>query len=239
MSNLLQSLLHLQQLDDKLLEMEQNKREFPDQILAWQKEFDEDKKGLEEKKKRQKDATLKQRNLEKELEESNQQLNKKESRKFDVKSNEEYRALLKEIDYTKGVTSKIEDDILMLFEELETLEKSIEEEEKTIQDKERQLRTDKKRLEQEIVSIDLECRNTQEERRKISLEMHKETLDDYEKTRHQRMGQAVVLVHKEVCPGCHMRIPPQTINEVLQTGEIRHCPHCRRILYCELPKDTA
>ena len=238
MSHLLQSLLNLQQLDDKRLQMEQIKQEIPEQILGREKEFEEDKKNLGEKKKRKKDATLKQRTLEKELEENTQQLGKKESRKFDVKTNEEYRALLKEIEYTKEANSKIEDEILMLFEEIETLEKAITNDEGAILNKEKKLQEEKQQLEQEMVSLDQEYQETQVTRQRVCSEVDAEILSAYEKIRDLRAGQAVVVVHQDVCPGCHLHIPPQTVNEVLQTGEIRYCPHCTRILYCELPEDA-
>ena len=129
--------------------------------------------------------------------------------------------------------------MLQLLDEVERLEKAIRGHEREIQQKAVELRSEKDRLEQQRVQIDQEHRENRDTRRRLCDEMPPETLAAYEKIRTQRSRQAVVIVQGEVCPGCHMRIPPQTINEVLLTGEIRHCPYCRRILYCELAEQSA
>jgi len=215
--------------------MEKRREEIPEQIRTWETAFREDMERLENQRKRHKAAVLRQRNLEKELEQSNEQLQKKESRKFAVKTNEEYRALLKEIEYGKEQHSKMEDEILMLLDEIDTLNQSIREQEAEINGKETKLKTNKERVELEVASIEKELNATKHRRVQLCVELSEDVLSAYEKIRMQRAGQAVVIVQGEVCPGCHMHIPPQTVNEVLQTGEIRHCPHCRRILFCELP----
>ena len=234
MSDTLRSLLALQRLDDTLLDMERRLHDIPDQIQTLEKTFEEETQRLEEEKKRLKEAALRQRSLDKQLEEGAEQLRKKEGRKVEVKTNEEYWALLKEINFVKEANSKIEDEILMLLEQIEGLEKSIKAKEKQLQLRERELRAEKERLAKDVEDIDRKYQETRELRQRLCSEVPKDMLAVYEKIRTQRARQAVVVVHGEVCPGCHMRIPPQTINEVLLTGEIRQCPYCRRILYCEL-----
>jgi len=235
---LLPMLLSLQQIDDKLSAFGQKKKEIPERIQALEHAFEEEKKRLEAHKQRMKEASLKQRQLEKKLQESAEDRKKKQQKLLGVKTNEEYKALLKEIEYAKQADSGMEDEILVLLEEIESLEKALREEERTTRESEGKLQEETRRLEREIVEVDKEHRLLQGERKRVAAELDPAVLDDYEKIRSRRAGQAVVTVHKEVCPGCHMQVPPQTINEVLQTGEIRHCPFCRRILYCELEESA-
>jgi uncharacterized protein len=238
LSDILRSLLALQKLDDTLLDLERQLHDIPAQIQALEKLFEEEARRLEGEKKRLKEAALQQRGLDKQLEEGADQLKKKEVRKVEVKTNEEYWALLKEIDFVKDANVKTEDAVLQLLDEVEGLEKAIRLHEREIQQKEMELRSEKDRLERQRLEIDREHQEARDTRRRLSEELPPETLAAYEKIRTQRSRQAVVIVQGEVCPGCHMRIPPQTINEVLLTGEIRHCPYCRRILYCELAEQS-
>jgi predicted nucleic acid-binding Zn-ribbon protein len=231
-------LLSLQQLDDKLSAISQKKKEIPERIQAIEEAFGEEKKKLEEHQQRLKAASLKQRALEKQLQENAEERKNKQKRLLEVKTNEEYKALLKEIEYAKQADSETEDEILALFEEIDSLEKSLQEKEQSTQENEQMLMEEKRRLEQEIPEIDKEHQFLQHERKTVCAELAPDILNDYEKIRARRAGQAVVRVRKEVCPGCHMQVPPQTINEVLQTGEIRHCQYCRRILYCELEESA-
>ena len=238
MDLLLPMLLSLQQLDDKLSAFGQKRQEIPERIQTLKDAFEEEKRQLEEHRQRLKDASLRQRQLEKQLQERAEERKNKQKKLLEVKTNEEYKALLKEIEYAKQADSTTEDDILVLFEEIDTLEKTLKDKEKSIGERESNLKEETLRLEREVVEVDKEHQILQGERRKVAAELDPAVLDDYEKIRERRAGQAVVTVRQEVCPGCHMQVPPQTINEVLQTGEIRHCPFCRRILYCEL-EETA
>ncbi len=238
MDLLLPMLLSLQQLDDKLFAFGQKKQEIPEQIQAMKHAFEDEKKQLEGHQQLLKEASLKQRQLEKQLQESAEDRKNKQKRLLEVKTNEEYKALLKEIEYAKKADSATEDDILVVFEEIDTLEQTIKEGEESIRENESKLQEETLCLEREIVEVDKEHQILQHERKRVAAELDTTILEDYEKIRSRRAGQAVVTVQKEVCPGCHMQVPPQTINEVLQTGEIRHCQYCRRILYCEL-EETA
>ena len=120
MDLLLPMLLSLQQLDDKLSAFGQKKQEIPEQIQAMKQAFEDEKKQLEDDRQRLKEASLRQRNLEKKLQESAEERKNKQKKLLDVKTNAEYKALLKEIEYAKQADSATEDDILVVFEEIDS-----------------------------------------------------------------------------------------------------------------------
>lgn len=233
MSQLLQSLLDLQRLDDALQEMKKRRKEIPARIQACEKELESARSRLEELRRRHQETIRNQRRLEKELEESVEQLRKKQSRKFEVKTNEEYRAILKEIEFTQQTHSEMEDAILRLLEEVESLEREIRNQAEEVKRMEVRVQEEKVRLKEESSLVEREHEQIFQQRSAVCALLQKEIVTEYETLRARRAGLAVVVLRSEVCTGCHMAIPFQTINEVLQTGEIRHCPHCRRILYCE------
>ncbi|MFQ5477617.1 MAG: zinc ribbon domain-containing protein [Candidatus Binatia bacterium] len=53
----------------------------------------------------------------------------------------------------------------------------------------------------------------------------------YENVLKRRGGIAVVEVRNGTCAGCHMRVPPQDLIEVLRNRAVKICPSCQRILY--------
>jgi len=233
LDTILESLLYLQKLDNSLLEIEQRKQDIPARIQALESEMKQKREFLADEKQRLKDMTLKQRSLEKELSEGVEQIKIKQSRSLDVKTNAEYKALLKEIEYTRESHSKIEDEILLLFDEIDSVGNEIQNKEKELQEEEAQTLQEKKQLEGQIDGVDVEYNKIQHEKQRLCKEMPANVLSSYDRIASRRAGQAVVIVVQNVCPGCHMLVPPQTLNEVVQTGEIRYCPHCHRILYCE------
>ena len=74
MTQLLQSLLNLQSLDDALVEMKRKKEDIPIRILTFEKELQSAGHTLDTNKKRLQEAVRAQRKVEKELEESVEQL---------------------------------------------------------------------------------------------------------------------------------------------------------------------
>jgi len=226
--------LNLQKLDDSLKHTLQKKQTLPQKITDLENALESEKTALETYRVNLKQAIKEQHKIEKELNESVEQVKKKQSRMFEIKTNEEYRALLKEIEYTKQAHSDMEDRILHMFDDIEHMEKITSEKEQTQRLSEENLRKERHLLEKEITSIDNDLERLETERLKIRQLLSPEILTQYEILRDRRSGLAVVVVQQEICPGCNLKVPPQTINEVLQTGEIRQCPHCRRILYCEM-----
>jgi predicted nucleic acid-binding Zn-ribbon protein len=232
--NKLQLLLKLQKVDDTLRQTLKKNQDLPRKIQELGKNLEDDKAAFETSQMNLKQATREQHKLEKELNESIDQLKKKQSRVFEIKTNEEYKALLKEIEYTKQIHSEMEDRILHMFDDIENLEKETRHKEKALKIIENNTRKEIELITKEIASIKQELEELEKERLEICQKLNPELLSQYEILRQRRSGLAVVVIQQEICPGCHLYIPPQTINEVLQTGEIRQCPHCRRILYCEM-----
>lgn len=237
MSQLLESLLALQQLDDRISEIERKKDEIPARIRAGETSFKTAGQKLAEEKDRLQDAARRQRALERELQEGQEKRKKQQARLLEVKTNEEYKALLKEIEHAGTINAQREDQILMLFEEIEQLEAAVQECERQLKESERSFDDTKKILDQAAVQIEEEYDRYRHERERVTEGLEKAVLSEYETLRTRRAGQAVVIVTDNVCPGCHMNIPPQTVNEVLQTGEIRRCQSCRRILYCQIDEE--
>ena len=48
-----------------------------------------------------------------------------------------------------------------------------------------------------------------------------------------KKGYAVAAVHKGVCRGCHMTLPPQLNNVLARLESIESCPRCGRLVYRE------
>jgi len=231
--NELQSLLNLQKLDDALRQTLKRKLELPKEIEGLEHSLENEKMTLETSRSILKQSMREQHKLEKELNESVDLLKKKQNRMFDVKTNDEYKALLKEIEYTKQIHSDMEDRILHMLDDIEHLEKETSKKENTLRISEDVTRKHIQRTQEEMTSISEEMERLERERTVICQELDPQLLGQYEILKGRRGGLAVVVIQQETCPGCHLYVPPQTINEVLQTGEIRECPNCRRILYCE------
>ena len=157
---------------------------------------------------------------------------KLEGQQFQVKSNEAYSALLREIEEARAGISGAETTILEAMENIEAAgaarERS-EEEAKAVFERvstaEGQLDTREK---------ELGVREEQQSAARVELctQVPGEMLSQYERIAGSRRP-AVAMVRQEICQGCRTTIPPQLHVELLRMAAVITCTHCRRILVPE------
>jgi len=96
----------------------------------------------------------------------------------------------------------------------------------------RRYEEEREKLEKRIGSIESQLQERQRQGESMREKIPKNVLKRYDMTKNVNQGLAVVSAWKETCDGCHMSIPPQLYNELLEdTEELIMCPNCRRIIY--------
>ena len=151
---------------------------------------------------------------------------------MEVKTNKEYEAILKEIEWSEETISQREEEIIRLLEEADVVrseipqaEREFEEEKKRYQDGVEEIKRGQEALERKVQAW-------LQEKEGIIKELDPPLYSRYLRLK-ERRGTAVVLVKDEACQGCYVHIPPQLYNEVLKNNKIIACPNCQRILYWE------
>jgi hypothetical protein len=168
---------------------------------------------------------------ERRIEEVREGQRKSKGRLMEVKTNEEYSALLKEIEFADQQISLLEDEVLVILEKAEEAQAELAE----LREK---FEADKERFEQEksLKLGELERvreRLKEEEARRAELagRLPGELMTAYERIRRNKGGLAVVAVREGVCQGCNQRIPPQTYIDIKRDEILYFCQGCSRILY--------
>jgi uncharacterized protein len=160
-------------------------------------------------------------------------LKRMRERLFEVKKNNEYQAMLKEIETFEGKNSRLEDEVISLLDELDHLETALKTEEGELETQRRRYEEERTRMEAELNSLAGELDVCIRKGDKLKKGIPPEILRKYEQIKGAGRGVAVVEVWKEVCEGCHMSIPPQLYNEVQKSMTLITCPNCNRIIYWE------
>ena len=148
-----------------------------------------------------------------------------------VKTNKEYQSTLKEIEEIRKKNSGIEDQMLEKLESIENAEKAIKEQEGELAAFVNQCQEKKEALAVRIARERETVETLREKKMQISAKADPKSIAILEDVRKKVRGLPVVPVQKAICMGCHMNIPPQLFNELQRFDEIRHCPHCQRIIY--------
>ncbi|HEY3278178.1 MAG TPA: C4-type zinc ribbon domain-containing protein [Syntrophorhabdaceae bacterium] len=171
------------------------------------------------------------RKKEKEIEGEREKVKKLQAKLYEVKTNKEYQALLKEIELAKEGNDKTEEEVLILMEKVEELKKDMEGAAKELKKQEAEAAVERKRLEEEIRSVDAVVTDLRKTRDALLALVDEELRSTYTTLLERREGLAVVNVKNGVCLGCFMNIPPQLYIEATRNRQLILCPSCNRIFY--------
>jgi len=231
LENELKTIYEVQLIETQIMESEKRRFSAPKRIEEMDKELGELKARAEKEKMVIDELEKERKKKEKELDVEKDKIKKIESKLYDVKTNKEYQALLKEIEMAKEANDKTEEDILILMDRIEDLKKEYESVVEQLKKREKEIKAERDRIENELQNID----NTLTELRKQKNDMLSIVNDDlkniYFNLIEKREGLAVVNVKNGVCLGCYMSIPPQLFIEVTKNSRLITCPSCNRIFY--------
>lgn len=225
------TLVHLQRTDLKLAELLKAKATIP-------KEIEADRAGLEaaqqsiDKARAEIESLLKEgRAKERRVDEVREGQKKSKGRLMEAKTNEEYTALLKEIDYADQQIDQLEEEMIGQMERVEGAQAGLKEAEERMKVEEERFNRERGVKEEELQRVGALIGDQEARRKEFIEQVPAELLSNYERIRSGRDGLAVVQVVDAVCQGCNQRIPPQT-NINIKAGElIYYCQGCGRILF--------
>lgn len=149
----------------------------------------------------------------------------------DVKTNEQYKALLHEIDFNQNQVRKIEDDVLVLMERDEELRKESQLLQQQLQKEKVQVESEKKAAETEVVKDRDLLQELRAQRDSLVRSIATDLLNTYQRIVKARKGVALARATQDSCQACHVRLRPHVVSQVMSGDSIILCDSCNRILY--------
>jgi uncharacterized protein len=153
-----------------------------------------------------------------------------------VKSNDEYSALLREMDACKKDRENIETQSLQDMERMEALDGEIPALVEADDKGEESVREDRQALEREKVLLEEELLAAQQARAEIQKDLQAHQAGwfrRYNAVAAQRNGIAVSSVKSGVCQGCFMGVRPKLVQDLHLGEEIVVCEGCARVLFLD------
>jgi len=211
--------LHEQEAQEfaKLYEIENKIKKIREEETLFQKQLE----SIENKK----------RDLEIELKRMEGEIEKSQDKSLLIKTNEEYHAILTEIETKKKITSDLEDQILEVIEILENTKKQHQNPGGTLQELEGEFNTIKGALTERKNDLHVKITDKQKEREAFTHHIPRDILSKYNLLIENRNGIAVVQCKDTICYGCFMGIPPQMYNQLKRGDSLNFCPSCQRFIY--------
>jgi len=231
MNSDLKQLIRLQSIDLSIQELRARIDKFPGISRALDEKLRASQSGLEAAKERVKSNQANRKKLETDITTNESKVSKYRDQMMTVKTNEEYRALQHEIDHAQTAIRKVEDEILNLMMEAETLQSDIKAAESRLKEDQQKVNEERKLLEEENRRDLSAIESCLKERKEMEASISAELLPQYERVRKHRGGIAVAAARDYVCERCKVRIRPQVFQEIRKNDKIIACDACQRILY--------
>ncbi|RMF97151.1 MAG: hypothetical protein D6734_02755 [Candidatus Schekmanbacteria bacterium] len=238
MATEIHTLLELQRLDNEIILMEKRIEEIPVEIEDAREHVKKAEEELKNSEAKYDEHKKKIKLKEGEVEDFKEKMVKNRLKQNEVKTNEEYRALLKENEHIEKKIDALEEEIIIMLEDTENFKKEISDMKKILEEekkKHQEIENEKNRELREIEKKIVECKD---KRKKLADSVSEENYKQYEKLMKMRSNKAIAIIDMDgICTECSVLIPPQTVNEAIADEEIKFCPNCHRMLYYTENKD--
>ncbi len=233
----LKKLISLQKIDLSIHRKEELLLRLPKDIQAGAKTRDSAKEELDKFDEKQSSDSKKHRDLEQEVEAIKEKIIADKNKLHDVKTNVEYRAMLKEIENYEKRISILEDEQISLMEATEKKSgnrsgyvEKLSEEEKAFQE----IKTEK---ESAIKELEAEIAEMKKARNETVQGVTPSVLAAYDRILKARDGIGVAQTRDSNCLACHQIIPQQLYYNIRESEKLITCPHCSRFLYYLTPDE--
>lgn len=228
----IKNLLELQDIDLQIEALLLKEKEIPKQKEKLQIQEKKLKQEIEDSEKTHKKLVLDQRECERQIAQLQEQIKKYNNQLQGVKKNEEYQALLKEIDEIKKQIGLKEEEQIKIMLQMDDANLFFLEAKKRIETEIQQLKKQEEQIDKELQEVIQERKELEQKRLEAQKSVSPELLSHYLRVKQRRKtGPVVVPLKDEICSGCFMKILPQVVNEIMASEKIHTCRHCGRILY--------
>lgn len=227
----LEGLVELQGLDAEIAEFDAAAAAIPVQIRMMEQQLTQAKAALDAATVEVEKLQKLRRQKERELDEAGGEFKKRQGRLYEIKTNQEYTATLKEVEGLKQKISALEEEILVRLDDIDGAVKIRDQEEAKVRVTQAEFLKNKQQREDELLKLQSRLSILRKARERRSGSVETSLLQLYLRLLKSRDGLAVAQATGRSCEGCHVTLTHQLYNEVRRNEEIRTCEGCGRILY--------
>lgn len=227
----LEKLLVLQDRDRKLRQLLQETRDIParKQLIESRLKANRDAHQLAQDNLKKNLAQIKA--VELEIETVKDTVKKYRTQQGQIKSNDQYRALEREIRENTGRVRELEEREIVIMEESESLKKIVAEREQLLKQDEAAVQGDIKALDERLQNIQSDIEQARKNREGLTDGIDDSWLSRYTRIFNNKGDYALVPVENGTCGGCHMKVPPQLVQDAKRGDAMVSCSYCGRLLY--------
>lgn len=226
----LSHLLDLQQVEAEISRLNAEVASLPKRFQAIESKLASAKDRVEKAKAAIKADEMAKRKYESDIKSQQDKIVKYREQSSSVKTNEQYKALLHEIEGAEKEIRSLEDKILDTMEDAENKEREQKAAEASL--KSETVEIEKEKVEAKALSAEDEKQLTELRQKQSGLrkEISEESLRHYDRVAKHR-GTGVAEAREQRCMGCQVMMRPQVFADIRSGEIVRACESCSRLLY--------
>lgn len=234
----LEKLIALQQADGEVARLRDEIATLPRKVAAIEAKLAGTRAQIEKAQQGMGANQMARRKLETEIEDHRGHVSKYRDQSLAVKTNEQYKALLHEIEFAEQHIRACEDKILEGMVDSEAREAALKAAEAELQAETAEIEKEKAEARARTAEDERLLAEQNARRQELRSAISSDVLDHYDRVLHQRKT-AVAEARAQKCMACNVLLRPQTYNEVRSNQQIVACDSCSRILFYDPAQEPA
>jgi predicted nucleic acid-binding Zn-ribbon protein len=230
MNDTLKTLLELEVVNREIARLSAEVAELPKKVATIEAKLAKTKAQVAAAQDAVKKEETARRGFESDIKDHNLKISKLRDQSLAVKTNEQYRAMMHEIEFEEKAIAGCEEKILLSLEAADKHTAELKAAEAQLKLETADVDKEKKHAQAVTAEDEKKLKELSKKRDTQRAKVEERTLAMYELIATKRVP-AIVEALEQKCMACHVKLRPQTFNELLTTQEIMTCSSCARILY--------
>ena len=226
----IENLLHLQDADKEIRRLQDEVAEFPKRVAAIERKLAGTQAGLEKAQAAVKADEATRRKHETAITDLRGKISKYRDQSLAVKTNEQYKALLQEIQFAEKEIAENEDSILQLMLNADTRDKEVKAAQAELKAEAAEIEKEKNEARERTAADEKQLTEWRAKRDQMRSGVGEDLLRHYERVSKFR-GSGISEVRDHKCMACQVMLRPQIYNDVRTGQQTVVCDSCQRILY--------
>jgi uncharacterized protein len=226
----IENLLKLQEADKEIRRLQDEIAELPKRVAAIEQKLAGTKAQLEKAQADVKTDEAARKKHDASITDLRGKISKYRDQSLDVKTNEQYKALLAEIQFAEKEIAQIEDKILEIMVNADSRAAEVKAAQAELKEETAEIEKEKEQARQRTTEDQKLLAEWNGKRDQLRTVIDEDLLRQYERVSKFR-GSGIAEVRGQKCMGCQVMLRPQTYNDIRAGDKVMYCDSCQRVLY--------
>jgi predicted nucleic acid-binding Zn-ribbon protein len=237
MNSDLERLIDLQKVDAQIARLNAEIAALPKRVQAIEAQLADARSRVDKAKAAIKADEQARRGFESEIQTHRNKISKYRDQSSSVKTNEQYKALMQEIDFAEQAIGGLEDKILETMLDVDAKQGDVKRAEADLKAETAEIEKEKAEARAKTDEDEAALKVLHSQRDELRGKIDEKALYHYERVAKAR-GTGVAEARRQRCMGCQVMLRPQVYNDVMTGNGVQVCDSCTRLLYY-LPENEA